>query len=477
MVLLTIVNFASSMKKKLILILVMCSLFIWVGVKIYQVAHTHAQDALLHVQSRLQQLVGVNGHYSYSKAHINWLTQSVVISNVKLIFPQNIEMTMRKISATPKDTRSVSNLNIKDFQLKSPSLSASIAFLTFDNLTIPAFTKSDKKTGFSLADIRNISFEQGNMKGAYFYTEWGKLRLGSWQITRQGSAKKRPYIFYNVDIDPANKTGRSASLDALHFDQFILEMSNDRKFNEIESIASFLSNTDFFFKAYGVVGYRAHQNRLSIGQLNIHLSRQDTTWDGEILADKFDYDLTSSYSLFAEYLKRLGYTHINGAFHSNFTYYLKDSLFSLNKLNYFGYDFIGLYLQSRFYVDQKMFDPYIVNWSDSILLKAVNLSVYDAGLKNRIFTILAQNTKQTTSQVYADTLDKFIEFSKGKDFELDRQLYTTLADILQYPKHMMHLSIMFETPERVNSLLNMNFLDFFKLINQNNMTITAIPKN
>ncbi|CAI3943478.1 unnamed protein product [Commensalibacter communis] len=470
-------NFTSSMKKKLLLILVICSLFIWVGIKIYQVAHTHAQSALMHVQSRLRQLVGANGQYSYSEAHINWFTQSVVITNVKLTFPQNIKVTMRKISAVPKDTHSVSNLNIKDLQINSPSLSASIASLAFDNLNIPAFAQSDLKTGLSWAVIRNISFEQGNIKGAYFNSEWGNLRLGSWQITRQGSAKKRPYLFYNVDVAPINKTGRSASLDALHFDQFILEMSNERKFNEIETIASFLTNTDFFFKAYGVVGYRSHQKRLSIGQLNIHLARQETVWDGEILADKFDYDLISSYSLFAEYLKRLGYTRINGAFHSNFTYYLKDSLFSLHKMNYFGYDFMGLYLQSRFYVDQKVFDPYILNWSDSVLLKAMNLSLYDAGLKNRIFLILAHNTQQTEKQVYTDTLNKFIEFSKGKDFELDRQLYTALADILQHRNHMMQLSIVFETPERVNSLLNMNFLDFFKLINQNNMTITAIPKN
>lgn len=470
-------NFTNSMKKKLLLILVILSLFVWVGVKGYQVAHSHAQSALLHVQGRLQQIVGAKGHYSYSDAHINWLTQSVVVDNIKLSLSNNTEITIRKISAIPKDSHNLSNLNIEDIAIKSSSLTASVAVLAFSNLTIPTLNIANQKAGLSLSDIWNISFDQGNMKGAYFYTQWGKLRLGSWKISRVGSAKNRPYIFYNLDIAPQIKAGQSASLDALHFDQLVLEMSNDQKFNEKEFFSSFFTSTNFFLKAYGVVGFRAHQQRLSIGQLNLHLSRQDTTWDGEILVDKMDYDLLSSFSLFSEYLKRLGYTHINGAFHSNFTYYSKDSLFALHKLNYFGYDFLGLYLQSRFYIDQKIFNPYTVNWSESVLLKSMTLSVYDAGLKKRIFSILAKTSGQTEKQVYDDTLRKFIDFSKGKDFELDRQLYTALADILQNPKHMMRLSIVFDTSERVNTLLNMNFIEFFKLINQNNMTITAVSKN
>lgn len=465
------------MKKKLLLILVILSLFVWVGIKGYQVAHSHAQNALLRVQSRLTQIVGAKGHYSYSNAHINWLTQSVVVKDIKLSLSDGTNITIRKISATPKDIGSLSNLNIEDVEVKSSSLSASIAFLAFSNLTIPAFKKTDQTSGLLWSDIWNVSFEQGNIKGAYFYTQWGKLRLGSWKISQVGSAKNKPYLFYNVDIAPAIKNGQTASLDALHFDQLVLEMSNDHKLNDKEFISSFFTSTNYFLKAYGVVGFRMHQKRLSIGQLDIHLSRQDTTWDGEILADKMDYDLLSSFSLFSEYLKRLGYTHINGAFHSNFTYYSKDSLFALHKLNYFGYDFVGFYLQSRFYVDQKIFNPYTINWSESVLLKSMTLSLYDAGLKKRLFSILAKSSGQSESQVYNDTLRKFIDFSKGKDFELDRQLYTALADILQNPTHMMRLSIAFDTPERVNTLLNMNFLDFFKLINQNNMTITAIPKN
>lgn len=465
------------MKKKLLLILVILSLFVWVGIKGYQVAHSHAQNALHHVQSRLQLIVGSDGHYSYSDAHISWLTQSVVIKDVRLSLPRDITITIRKIQVSPKDTGSVSSLDMENIEIKSPDLSANIASVSFSNLTVPAFTTKDKLPRLSWSDIWNISFEQGNMKGAYFYTKWGKFRLGSWNIARQGSAKKRPYLFYNVDIAPAIKTGQTASLDALHFDQLFWEMSNDRKFNEKEFFSSLLTSTDFFFKAYGMVGFRDHKKRVSIGQLNIHLSRQETTWDGEILADKLDYDLTSSFSLFAEYLKRLGYEHINGAFHSNFTYYTKDSLFSLHKFNYFGYDFLGLYLQSRFYIDPKTFDFYKVNWSNTILLKSMVLSVYDAGLKKRLFSILAKTSGKTEKQIYDETLVKFSEFAKGKDFELDRQLYTALTDILLNPKHMMKLAIAFETPERINTLLNMNFLDFFKLINQNNMTITATSKN
>lgn len=465
------------MKKKILLILVFLSLCIWVGVKGYQVAHSHAQNALRHVQSKLQQIVGAEGHYAYTDAHISWLTQSVVIQNVQLSLPHDQLITVRTIKATPKDIGSVSSLDMEGIEVKSPYISATIASVTFSNLTIPAFTKKDKAPGLSWSDIWNISFEQGNMNGAYFNTKWGKFRLGSWRIARQGSAKKRPYLFYNVDIAPAIKSGQTASLDALHFDQFICEMSNDRTFNDKEFFSSFLTSTDFFFKAYGVIGYRDHQKRLSVGQLNIHLSRQETTWDGEILADKLDYHLTSSFSLFAEYLKRLGYEHINGAFHTNFTYYTKDSLFSLHKFNYFGYDFLGLYLQSRFYIDPQNFNLYKVNWSDSILLKSVTLSLYDAGLKKRLFSIIAQSSGKSEKQVFDETLAKFSEFAKGKDFELDRQLYTALTDILLNPKHMMQLSIIFDTPERINTLLNMNFLDFFKLINQNNMTITALPKN
>ncbi|MDI2091831.1 hypothetical protein [Commensalibacter oyaizuii] len=466
------------MKKKLLLALVIFALFIWVGNKAYQIAHDHAQKTLIHVKDRLKQLAGSKGHYSFSNAHISWLTQSVNIDNVDLVINKDIHVTARMVKVFPKARGQMTLLSINDLKINSPLFSGTIASLAINNLTVPLFNKNatDNYT-LNLNDILNISYEQVTLRGAYFNTQWGKFRVGAWQISRVGSAKKRPYVFYNVDIAPKIWAKQQSFLDVIHLDQLILEMSDNRQFHEEERIASILMNTDYAVKAYGVTGFRFHKRRFSLGIFNGHISRQSSTWEGEFSGEQFGYILTPATSLFGEYLKRIGYSTIVGSFHANFTYYMDSHLVALHQLKYFSKDFLGMNLQSRFYLKSSLPEWIGGDWKSNILLKSFTLSLYDTGLKDHLFSVISASSDQPKWRILQDTLKKFDSYAVGKDFELDRQFYKTLADILRNPDNMMQLSLVFATSEQINNLLNMNFLDFFKLINQNNMSIVAVRKN
>lgn len=103
-------------------------------------------------------------------------------------------------------------------------------------------------------------------------------------------------------------------------------------------------------------------------------------------------------------------------------------------------------------------------------------------MQDHVLQAFARKTGLSHDQAKQEIIRRFAAYATGKDFNLDRQFYATLTDMMQNPDtQQMKVTADFSFKENqktnMRDLFDMNFLDFFKIMNQGDLQIVTVKNN
>lgn len=462
------------MKKKIAIWAVVIFLVGLAVDKGYRIAHYRAETAMNLVQKNLQAFVGMKGKLFYTDSHVSLFTQSVILHNVRFAMPNGTIITAKRIKIMPIDQKKMAILTANAVHIDYLSLTMDMASLRIDNLKIPFNSDTEIFDGFLLQDISRLSFKKATIQGAFIRGEAGILRLGNWQINHYKLGSKtnqffdhieyvRPQSLMGINILRISKMGiLGADLASVFVPLNEIKSPVNRDYNLIVQDISFLQN---------------YQPIVKLDKLDIKTVRSEhLNFAGTVQGDHILTYTSSPIIPFREYLQKIGYSQINGNFSFDFTYKNDSRQLDVHQFDIEIKDMLklGMNIQGQF--PDRLIQHHVValnKWFSfkNLEITSIDVNLHDVGFYKHIFHTRAEQTGETQQQVGQAIQSMLEQSSKGKDFDLDRQFYTALSEVLMQPSRSIQINVSPPTPIKIRDLTTLNFIELFKLANQINMTI------
>lgn len=465
------------LKKKGIILFVCFVLILMLGWNLYAIRYKQAQFILKYTQNSLIQLAGNKGHYTYFKARILKVSQTILIENIDLSLSDGSDFKIKELRLIPARGRKIAKVVAKDIEWKKDGYQIfTKKIFLYDFL----FSKKIKKPNGFMDDFYDISFQKVFLKKININSALGTININNWQIEHTDK-QENLYVhqldhldYFFRDSDPLKNL-----MHHVYVNSFVMQIKDEQPQISLGFLLTFTKQKNVQYNLSGLTEYNAdHHAQFSVSQAQLETwAEQSGVIDGKGNLIGVKYDLLEKSSGLGKFLKKLGYHSLTGDIQYSFSYDPEQSLLMFKPIHYSGNNFVNVDCFCQLSMDMEPLFMGLPGMFEKVKFKSGMFYFVDAGLKERFLEERSKKFNLSQSETERKILYNLESSQQGKDFSLDYQFYHSLAHIIQDPQQQIKVSVDFSKGETLYKLFGSDFLDFFKLVNQGNMQIMSVKKH
>ncbi len=459
-------------QKKGIVFSVCFAFVLFLGWNLYLIRYKEALLVLKYTQNILIQVAGEKGKFSYSKALVLKVSQTVFVEGIDLSLQDGSHLKIKNLRLIPSSGRKIAKIIAKNVIWSKGDNSIFLKRLSLYEVLL---SKKVKQADNPIKGLLETSFQKAIFGTGKFHFAMGNINIVNGQVKHIYKQDPSLIIQLNIiDYIDSSTTIIKNLVNHVYINHFMILIKDKYGQIKLNSLPILFKQKKIFYTFSKVSGYSFSYPIWSVSEAKFEsFPAENKVINGNCILNNFSYNLSKENNNFAKYLQKLEYSSLKGHLHCNYAYDLNRSILNLNSIKYEGKDFVDIKFVGQVYFDVATRDEHNI-FLRKIFIKSGNIVVSDKGFKKHFLKERSDKLQISQSEAQNNILHNLDSSEQGKDFNLDYQFYKSLAQSVKDPNRK--IKVAFDFPQKVSleHFVNSNFLELFKLANQGNMQITAI---